>query len=208
MPTVTNGGVKIRYDVIGEGRPLVLLRGWAGDRSWWTEPGYVDELRSDHRLLIVDIRGHGASDKPHEAAAYSSDALIGDVLAIADAEGLGRFAIWGLSYGGGIAWVTAANIPERVPAIVVSGAWDPRPDPEYSIETTSGPMPSDTAAPGRWSTGSRSSSTASFHPGRRRSPYEPTQRRYSPPAPCDGPAGSRTKTSGRSRSLRCSSPAG
>ena len=78
----------------------MLLHGWCCDRSWWTEPGYVDELRSDHRLVNVDLRGHGASDKPHEAAAYTSDALTGDVFAVADAEGLDRFAIWGQSCGG------------------------------------------------------------------------------------------------------------
>ena len=115
MPEVSNQDVRISYDVVGEGRPLVLLHGWCCDRSWWTEPGYVDELRTDHRLVNVDIRGHGASDKPHEAAAYTSDALTGDVFAIADAEGLDRFAIWGQSYGGWIAWMSAAAAPERVP---------------------------------------------------------------------------------------------
>jgi pimeloyl-ACP methyl ester carboxylesterase len=129
MPEVSNRGVKIRYDVAGEGRPLMLLHGWCCDRSWWIEPGYVEQLGSDYRLVNVDIRGHGASDKPHEAAAYTSDALTGDVFAVADAEGLGRFAIWGQSYGGWIAWMTAAASPERVPAIVASGAWDPRPVP-------------------------------------------------------------------------------
>jgi pimeloyl-ACP methyl ester carboxylesterase len=48
--------------VSGEGRQLVLLHDWCCDRSWWTEPGYLDELASDHRLVYVDIRGHGASD--------------------------------------------------------------------------------------------------------------------------------------------------
>lgn len=135
MPEVTSGGVRIRYDVVGEGRPLMLLHGWCCDRSWWTEPGYVDELRRDHRLVNVDIRGHGGSDKPHEAAAYTSDALTGDVFAVADAEGLDRFAIWGQSYGGWIAWMTAAAAPERVPAIVTSGSWDPRPPPQEPTET-------------------------------------------------------------------------
>ncbi len=135
MPEVTSGGVRISYDVIGEGRPLVLLHGWCCDRSWWTEPGYVDELRSDHRLVNVDLRGHGASDKPHEAAAYRMDAMTGDVFAVADAEGLDRFAIWGQSRGGWIAWMAVAATPERVPAIVASGAWDPRPEPEEPTET-------------------------------------------------------------------------
>jgi pimeloyl-ACP methyl ester carboxylesterase len=112
----------------------VLLHGWCCDRSWWTEPGYVDELRSDHRLVNVDIRGAGASDKPHEADAYTADTLTGDVFAVADAEGLDRFAIWGQSYGGRIAWMTAAAAPERVAAIVTSGLWDPRPQPEEPTE--------------------------------------------------------------------------
>jgi pimeloyl-ACP methyl ester carboxylesterase len=135
MPEVLNHGVGINYDVAGEGRPLVLLHGWSCDRSWWTEPGYVDELKTDHRVVNVDIRGHGASDKPHEAAAYSAGALTGDVFAVADAEGLDRFAVWGLSYGGWMAWMTAAAEPERVPAIVTSGAWDPRPAPEEPTES-------------------------------------------------------------------------
>jgi pimeloyl-ACP methyl ester carboxylesterase len=134
MPEVSNQGVRISYEAVGEGRPLVLLHGWCCDRSWWTEPGYVDELRSDHRLVNVDLRGHGASDKPHEPAAYTSDVLTGDVFAVADAEGLDRFAIWGQSYGGWIAWMTAAAAPERVPAIVASGSWDPRPEPAEPME--------------------------------------------------------------------------
>ena len=135
MPEVESGGVRIGYDAVGEGRPLVLLHGWCCDRSWWTEPGYVDELRSDHRLVNVDIRGHGASDKPHEAAAYTADTLTGDVLAVADAQGLDRFAIWGQSYGGRIAWMTAVAAPDRVPAIVTSGFWDPRPEPDTPTAT-------------------------------------------------------------------------
>ena len=111
MPEVKSGGVRISYDVVGEGRPLMLLHGWCCDRSWWTEPGYVDELRSDHRLVNVDLRGHGASDKPHEAAAYRVDAMTGDVFAVADAEGLDRFAIWGQSRGGWMAWMAAAAAP-------------------------------------------------------------------------------------------------
>jgi pimeloyl-ACP methyl ester carboxylesterase len=134
MPEVTNDGVRITFDVVGEGRPLVLLHGLYCDRTWWTEPGYVDALENDHRLVNIDIRGHGASDKPHEAAAYTSNALIADVLAVADAEGLDRFAIWGHSYGGWIAWMTADAAPERVSAIATSGSWDPRPPEEEPTE--------------------------------------------------------------------------
>jgi pimeloyl-ACP methyl ester carboxylesterase len=88
MPEIQHG-VMIRYDAVGEGRPLILLHGWTCDRSWWTIPGYVENLRTDHQLANVDIRGHGESDKPHDAAAYTAEHQIGDVLAVADAEGIG-----------------------------------------------------------------------------------------------------------------------
>lgn len=127
MPEVSNQGVRIAYDVIGDGLPLVLLHGLAGDRSWWSESGYVDGLRRDHRLINVDMRGHGESDKPHEPDAYRGKALTGDVLAVADAEGIDRFAVWGLSWGGGVAWMTANSAPGRVAAMITTGAWDPRP---------------------------------------------------------------------------------
>jgi pimeloyl-ACP methyl ester carboxylesterase len=135
MLEVRNDGVTIRYDVVGQGRPLVLLHGWCVDRSWWTESGYVDELKDGYRLVLVDLRGHGASDKPHDAASYRIGLMADDVLAVADAERLDRFAIWGLSRGGWVAWMTAAAAPERVAAIVASSAWDPEPEPEAPTET-------------------------------------------------------------------------
>jgi pimeloyl-ACP methyl ester carboxylesterase len=129
MPTVTNDGVRISYSVTGRGRPLVLLHGWLNDRTWWAETGYVDDLRRDHRLVSVDLRGHGRSDKPHEPSAYHAESFASDVLAVADAEGLERFAMWGLSYGGWVAWMTADAAPDRVPAFITTGSWDPRPTP-------------------------------------------------------------------------------
>ncbi len=127
MPEVSNDGIKISYEVTGQGRPLLLLHGWTCDRSWWGETGYVDDLRRDHLLVNIDMRGHGQSDKPHQPSAYRADASVSDVLAVADAEGLDRFAMWGLSYGGWVAWMTGYAAPQRVPAFISTGSWDPRP---------------------------------------------------------------------------------
>lgn len=128
MPEVSNQGVRICYEVAGQGRSLVLLHGWASDRTWWTETGYLDDLQRDYRIVNVDLRGDGESDKPHEPSAYRGKVVVSDVLAVADAEGIDRFAIWGLSYGGWIAWMTAYSAPDRVPALIATGAWDPRPE--------------------------------------------------------------------------------
>lgn len=127
MAEVSNHGVKISYEVSGQGRPLVLLHGWASDRGWWKEAGFTDDLQRDHRVVNVDLRGHGESDKPHDPSAYYREAVVGDVLAVADAEGIERFAIWGLSYGGWIGWMTACTAPQRAAVLITTGVWDPRP---------------------------------------------------------------------------------
>jgi pimeloyl-ACP methyl ester carboxylesterase len=127
MAQVSNNGVKISYDVAGEGQPLLMLHGWVCDRTWWTEPGYTDDLRRDHLVVNMDLRGFGESDKPHDPSAHSIELMTSDVLAVADAEGIDRFALWGQSYGGWIAWMTAYSVPDRVAALISSGSWDPRP---------------------------------------------------------------------------------
>jgi pimeloyl-ACP methyl ester carboxylesterase len=128
VPEVSNQGVKVKYDVTGSGHALILLHGWGCDRTWWNESGYTAALQRDFQVINVDLRGHGDSDKPHEPHAYSGEQVIADVLAVADAERIDRFAIWGLSYGGWIGWMTAQAEPERVVALIASGSWDPRPD--------------------------------------------------------------------------------
>jgi pimeloyl-ACP methyl ester carboxylesterase len=130
MPEVRNQGVTIGYEACGQGRPLVLLHGWTGDRTIWAPAGYVDDLQRDHRLVMVDLRGHGQSDKPHDPRAYRAALTVEDVLTVADAQGIDRFAIWGLSYGGWVGWMTAAAAPDRVAALITTGSWDPRPGTE------------------------------------------------------------------------------
>jgi pimeloyl-ACP methyl ester carboxylesterase len=105
----------------------VLLHGWAGDRTFWREAGYLAAL-PDLQLVSLDLRGHGKSDKPHAPAAYRAEAVTSDVLAVTDALGIDRFAIWGLSYGGWIGWLTAHAAPDRIAALIVTGAWNPLPE--------------------------------------------------------------------------------
>jgi len=128
VPEASNQGVSISYDVTGQGPPLLLLHGWCCDRTWWTHSGYVDDLERSYRVVNVDLRGHGDSAKPHEPSAYRSEVVVRDVLAVAEAEGIDRFAVWGLSHGGWIGWMTAYASPERVAALISSGSWDPSPD--------------------------------------------------------------------------------
>src|SRR4051812_9895736 len=73
MPYVTNDGVRIHYAVEGDGPPLLLHHGFTIDLTAWYAWGYVDALKEEYRLILIDARGHGASDKPHDPAAYEMD---------------------------------------------------------------------------------------------------------------------------------------
>jgi predicted alpha/beta-fold hydrolase len=85
---VDRDGVRIHYEVVGNGPPLVLAHWWTGSTEDWHLFGYVDGLKDYYRLILVDMRGHGQSDKPHDAAAYTPQILANDVIAVLDDLGI------------------------------------------------------------------------------------------------------------------------
>ena len=80
MPYADNGSVRIHYQVEGEGPALVLQHGFTESLVDWYESGYVEALRPDYRLILIDARGHGASDKPHDPDAYVLNRRVADVV--------------------------------------------------------------------------------------------------------------------------------
>ena len=102
-----------------------MLHGWVCDRTWWIEPGYVDDLRRDHRVINMDLRGFGESDKPHDPSAHRFEVLTSDVLAVADAEGSTASLFGVIRTAGEIAWMTADSVPDRVAALISGGALGP-----------------------------------------------------------------------------------
>ncbi len=90
MPYATNDGVRISYEREGSGPPIVLQHGFTRSLEGWRDSGYVAALRDDYELILVDARGHGKSDKPHDPAAYTLDKRVGDILAVLDDAGIAR----------------------------------------------------------------------------------------------------------------------
>ncbi len=117
---VSTGGVRVAYDVSGVGPALVLLHGGGQTRRVWHELGYVARLRDQFTVVTLDIRGNGESDAPPDAASYAIDRLVEDVLAVADAAGASRLALWGFSYGGNIGRAVAAT-SDRLASFVMVG---------------------------------------------------------------------------------------
>ena len=117
------GDVSLHVVEAGEGgRPVLLVHGFTADSR--EVAGIVPTLvdRGWH-VAAPDLRGHGRSDHPTEAAAYSFELLAGDVLALADHLGWDRFALVGHSMGGGVAQLVALDRPERLTGLVLASTF-------------------------------------------------------------------------------------
>lgn len=111
---VDRDGVKISYEVHGDGDTTVLLLpAWAisHSRLWKAQVPY---LAQHHRVITYDPRGNGASDRPEETSAYDTFVQVSDALAVLDAVGASRAVLIGNSLGSVLAYLLAALHPERV----------------------------------------------------------------------------------------------
>ena len=102
MPHINNQGVRIHYQVEGEGPPLVLQHGGIDSIESWYELGYVDALKTAYQLILIDARGHGTSDKPHDVHAYGLQWVADDIRTVLDEQHLPKAHFWGYSMGGWI----------------------------------------------------------------------------------------------------------
>lgn len=121
MPYANNKGVKIYYEVEGQGPPLVLAHGAGGAIERWRTYGYADALKHDFKLILFDARGHGRSDKPHEASAYTFNLMAEDVMAILDELGIGEAHYLGYSMGAKIGFRIAAGHAPRFRSFILGG---------------------------------------------------------------------------------------
>jgi pimeloyl-ACP methyl ester carboxylesterase len=86
----------------------------------WHEAGYIERLQNNFTVIAPDLRGHGESGSPIEPSDYTTDKMIQDILAVADACGVDRFTIWGFSFGGKVGRYVATH-SERVAKIILMG---------------------------------------------------------------------------------------
>jgi pimeloyl-ACP methyl ester carboxylesterase len=121
MPYATRDGVRIHYQVEGQGEPLMLYHGLTGSGERWRDTGYTTGLGGEYQLILIDARGHGLSDKPRNPSAYSRFEQATDVVAVLDDLGIITTRFWGHSMGGDVALALGRHEPERVSALVITG---------------------------------------------------------------------------------------
>jgi len=138
MPYADNQGFHIHYEVEGEGPSLVVHHGFGAWLETWYDLGYVDALKDNYRLVLLDARGHGTSDKPHDREAYTLALRVADVVAVLDDLDLSQAHYLGYSMGGYIGWGIAKYASERFLSLIIGGSG---PLEETWDETESGPGP-------------------------------------------------------------------
>jgi len=117
VPNIDRNGVRIYYEVHGDGPPLILTHGYSSTSAMWQ--GQIAALSKRHKLVLWDMRGHGQSDCPEDPAAYNEAATVGDIEALHDEVGARRAIVGGLSLGGYMSLAFYRAHPERVAALLI-----------------------------------------------------------------------------------------
>jgi pimeloyl-ACP methyl ester carboxylesterase len=121
VPAFDSAGVPIHYEVFGEGKPIVLVHGFAASlQSNWVASGWIETLRPLRRVVALDCRGHGESGKPHDPAAYGN-AMQDDVIRLMDHLEIDRADLFGYSMGGAISMGLMVRYPERFTSVILGG---------------------------------------------------------------------------------------
>jgi pimeloyl-ACP methyl ester carboxylesterase len=117
----------------GAGTPVVILGGFLDPVDVVRGSPIaraLQELRAEFRLIYVDHRGHGRSDKPHDAKSYAMPLRVADAMAVLDELGIERAHLVGISWGGRLCFGIGEYAPQRVRSLVIVGQQPFQIDPE------------------------------------------------------------------------------
>ncbi len=123
MPSFLSAGIELAYEVYGEGRPILLIHGFASSGIInWVETGWVEALnKAGWQAITIDNRGHGKSRKLYDPKLYFAHDMADDAARLLDHLGIDRLPVMGYSMGARIAAFLAVRHPERVKCAVWGG---------------------------------------------------------------------------------------
>jgi pimeloyl-ACP methyl ester carboxylesterase/predicted glycosyltransferase len=122
---VERDGVKVGYEVFGQGDQALVfppIDGIVHSRCWKAQVPY---LARSFKVVTIDPRGNGRSDRPQSAAAYADSEWVADTIAVMDATGVDRAVLVGLCTSSWRALLTAGQHPDRVLGVVAISPWAP-----------------------------------------------------------------------------------
>ena len=117
MPKLNRNGINLNYEIHGSGPAILLSHGYSATLEMWR--GQIAPLTRQHQLILWDMRGHGQSDSPEAASAYSEEETVADMAALLDAAGADRAIVGGLSLGGYMSLAFYRAHPQRVRTLLL-----------------------------------------------------------------------------------------
>jgi pimeloyl-ACP methyl ester carboxylesterase len=123
MHKFNSAGVEIAFSDEGEGAPVLLIHGFASNgRVNWQATGWVKTLvEAGYRVVAIDNRGHGESEKLYDPARYSASVMADDAARLLDHLGISAAFVMGYSMGARIAAFLTMQKPEKVARVVFAG---------------------------------------------------------------------------------------
>jgi pimeloyl-ACP methyl ester carboxylesterase len=121
MPYANNQGVRIHYQIEGNGPALALQHGFTDSLENWYDLVYVNALKQDYRLILVDARGHGASDKSQDPHVHAWQFYVADLIAVLEHLHIPTAHFFGYSMGGSIGFAIAQFAPHRFASSIIGG---------------------------------------------------------------------------------------
>jgi pimeloyl-ACP methyl ester carboxylesterase len=123
MPSFLSDGISLAYQIFGEGRPILLIHGFASNIEInWVSTGWVDTLvKAGYRVVALDNRGHGKSQKLYDPGLYFAHEMAADARRLLDHLAIEQTPVIGYSMGARITAYLALQAPERVTRLVCGG---------------------------------------------------------------------------------------
>lgn len=121
MPYVNNDDIKIYYEVIGNGPPIMFHNGYGNSVEDWYELGYVSGLKDHYQLIFHDGRGYGKSSKPHDPELYREHLRTSDTITLMNHLGIEKAIAFGNSMGGRMVYALMKYYPERFSCFIAAG---------------------------------------------------------------------------------------
>lgn len=113
--------VRIRFTDVGSGSPVILVHGFTGNLDAWNSNKIVETLQEEYRVVALDCRGHGLSDKPHSPDAYGSEMAL-DIVRLMDHLHIDKAHVVGYSMGARLTGYLIATHPGRLLSATLGGS--------------------------------------------------------------------------------------
>ncbi len=121
MPYFDNDGIKIYYEIEGEGPPVVMIHGFSENlEDNWKEKNWVETLKNNYQLILLDCRGHGKSDKPH-GDSYYGQKMMDDIIKLMEHLSIEKANFFGYSMGANITFRLLLTKPEIIISAILGG---------------------------------------------------------------------------------------